>query len=155
MSGFITVALTFLATQHGLSITEGALLNGAQMLTQWLKWLWAPLVDISLSPKRWYVISTALSGLGVFAMAAVPLNKEALALLLAVIAVASIINSVVGMSVEAMIAALTPPDQVGRSSAWFQAGNLGGTGFGGALGLFLILKLPAPWMSGAIMGGIF
>ena len=45
LSGFIQVALTFLATQHGLSISEGALLNGASMLTQWLKWLWAPIVD--------------------------------------------------------------------------------------------------------------
>jgi hypothetical protein len=155
LGGFITVALTFLATQHGLSITEGALIIASQMLVNWLKWIWAPIVDITLTPKRWYVISTALSAVGVFAMSAVPLAKETLGLLLLIIALANVINTVVGMSVEAMIASTTTPEQVGKVSAWFQAGNLGGTGLGGALGLLLIQKLPHAWMSGAIMGGLF
>jgi hypothetical protein len=34
MSGFVTVALTFLATKHGLSITEASFLPAAQMLSQ-------------------------------------------------------------------------------------------------------------------------
>jgi len=155
LGGFVTVALTFLATQHGLSISEGALLNGAQMLTQWLKWIWAPIVDITLTPKRWYVISTSTSALGVLAMSAVPLSPSGLPLLLGIIAVASLINSMVGMSVEAIIARSTPPEEAGRVGGWFQAGNLGGNGLGGGLGLLLIQKLPAPWMSGAIMGTIF
>jgi MFS family permease len=155
LTGFIQVALTFLATQHGLSISEGALLNGASMLTQWLKWLWAPVVDVTLTPRRWYVISTVASGVGVFGMAAVPLGPDTLGVLLAIIASASLINSVVGMSVEAVMASCTPPEQVGRVSAWFQVGNLGGTGLGGALGLFLVKNLPKPWMGGAIMGVLF
>lgn len=155
LGGFITIALTFLATQKGLSITEGALIVGSSMLINWMKWLWAPLVDVTLSPKRWYVISTVFSGLGVFAMAAIPLGKETLGYLLIVVALANLINTVVGMAVEAMIASTTPDDQVGRVSAWFQAGNLGGTGLGGALGLFLIQHLPQAWMSGAIMGVLF
>ncbi len=155
LSGFVTVALTFLATQHGLSITEGALLNGAQMLTQWLKWLWAPAVDVTLTPRKWYVISTAFSALGVFAMSAVPLGPGTLGILLAIIAAAALINSAVGMSVEAILANTTPPEEVGRVSAWFQAGNLGGAGVGGGLGLLLIKVLPAPWMAGAIMAVLF
>ena len=155
LTGFVTVALTFLATKHGLSISEGALLNGAQMGTQWLKWLWAPIVDVTLTPRKWYVLSTAASAVGVLAMSMVPLGPDTLGLLLAIIAGASLINSAVGMAVEALIASATPPDQVGRVSAWFQAGNLGGAGLGGALGLFLITHLPAPWMGGAIMGVIF
>jgi hypothetical protein len=155
LGGFVGVALTFLATQHGLSISEGALLNAAQLLTQWLKWIWAPFVDVTLSPRKWYAISTGLSALGVFAMATVPLGPGTLGGLLTIIALASLINSVVGMSVEAMLAAGTPPAQFGRVSAWFQAGNLGGAGLGGGLGLLLVEKLPKPWMSGAIMGGLF
>ena len=83
LGGFVSVALTFLATEHGLSISEGALLNGAQFLSQWLKWIWAPLVDITLSPRKWYVISTSLSALGVLAMSAVPLGPGTLGTLLA------------------------------------------------------------------------
>ncbi len=155
LGGFVSVALTFLATQHGISISEGSLIIGSQLLISWLKWLWAPMVDVTMSPKKWYVFSTVFSAVGVLAMAAVPLGKDTLGFLLIIIALANLINSIVGMSVEAMIAGLTPHDQVGRVSAWFQAGNLGGAGLGGALGLFLIQKLPSPWMSGAVMGVLF
>lgn len=155
LGGFAGVALTFLATEHGLSITEGSWIIGSQLLVSWLKWLWAPIVDVSLSPKRWYVIATALSAVGVFVMSVVPLGKGTLGILLLTIALANIINSVVGMAVEAMIASITPDNQVGRVSAWFQAGNLGGNGVGGALGLFLIQHLPKAWMAGAIMGVLF
>lgn len=155
LSGFVAVALTFLATKNGLSITEGALLNGAQLLTQWLKWLWAPVVDITLTPKRWYTISTALSAIGVATMAAMPMSPSTLLLLLLVIAIASLVNSVVGMAIESMMAAITPRSEIGRVSGWFQAGNLGGAGIGGGLGLLLMEKLPAPWMAGVIMGALF
>ncbi len=153
--GFVTVALTFLATKKGLSISEGALLNGAQMLIQWLKWLWAPAVDVTLTPRKWYVLSTSLSACAILTMAAIPLGPSTLGVLLVVIAAASLVNSVVGMAIEAMISACTPPKDAGRVSAWFQAGNLGGAGLGGALGLLLVTTLPSPWMAGAIMGALF
>lgn len=155
LGGFVTVPLTFLATRHGLSITEGALLNGAQLLTNWLKWLWAPIVDVTLTPRQWYVISTVCSALGVFAMAVIPLSPETLPLMLGVIAAASLINSMVGMSIEAIMAGTVAPGEQGRVSAWFQAGNLGGNGVGGGIGLLLLQTLPAPWMTGVIMGGMF
>jgi MFS family permease len=155
LGGFTSVALTFLATKNGLSITEGSLIIGAGLLVSWLKWLWAPLVDITLTPKKWYVISTAFSALGVWTMSVIPLNKENLGLLLFVIAASTLLNSIVGMAVEAMIASTTPHDQVGRVSAWFQAGNLGGAGVGGALGLFLMQYFTQPWIAGTIMGALF
>jgi len=155
LGGFISVALTFLGTRHGLTITESAFMNGASLMMNWLKWLWAPLVDTTLTPKRWYIISTAGSALGVAAMASVPLSPGTLPLLLAIIAVASLVNTIVGMAIEAMMAAVTPQDQLGRVSAWFQAGNLGGAGIGGGLGLVLLNALPAPWMTGAIFAASF
>lgn len=154
-SGFVTVALTFFATKHGLSITEGALLNGANLVSQWLKWTWAPAVDVTLSPKRWYIIGTGCSAVGVFAMAAMPIGSDTLPMLLGVIAIGSLLNSIVGMAIEAIMARATPPDQQGRTSAWFQAGNLGGAGLGGGLGLTLLETLPAPWMAGAVLGVLF
>lgn len=154
-SGFVTVALSFLATGQGLSISEGTLLNAAQLLMQWLKWLWAPLVDITLTPRRWYILSTVGTGLGVAIMSALPLSTDALPILLAVIAVTSLINSVVGMSIEALIAGTVAEKDVGKVSGWFQAGNLGGAGLGGGLGLVLLKHLPKPWMGGAILGALF
>jgi len=155
MSGFVGVALTFLATLHGLSITEASFLPAAGLVSQWLKWIWAPAVDVSLTPKRWYLIGTAASALGVFALAAMPMTEDTLPALLAVIAGASLLRSFVGMSLEAMLAAATPPNEQGRTSAWFQVGNLGGAGLGGGLGLTLLEVLPEPWMAGAILAVVF
>jgi len=155
LGGFVGVALIFLGNHYGLSIAETSLLGGAQLLSQWLKWSWAPVVDVTWTPKTWYVISTALSALGVFAMSAVPLTPDSLPLLLAIVAVASLVNSMVGMAIEAILAATTPSDELGRTSAWFQAGNLGGYGVGGGVGLLLLQSLPAPWMAGAVMAASF
>jgi MFS family permease len=155
LGGFVSVALTFLGTRHGLSITESAFLNGASLMMNWLKWLWAPLVDTTLTPKQWYIISTVGSAIGVVAMASIPLSPSTLPLLLGVIAVASMVNTMVGMAIEAMMAAVTPQSEVGRVSAWFQAGNLGGAGVGGGLGLLSLQSLPEPWMTGALFGVAF
>ncbi len=155
LSGFVTVALTFLATRHGLSITEGALLGGAQLISQWLKWTWAPVVDLTSTPKRWYVGATAGTALGVFVMSIMPLGPKTLPALLAVVAVTSLVNSLVGMAIEAMLAADTPKGEEGSVSAWFQAGNLGGSGLGGGIGLLLLTRMPEPWMAGAIMATLF
>ena len=152
--GFVTVGLTFIATKHGLSITQGALIGGASLAAQWLRWLWAPLVDVTLTPRRWYVLSNAFSSLTVLAMSLVDMTPATLPLLLALIAASSLATTVLAMAVEAVMTVTTPPDQFGRVSAWQTAGNLGGAGIGGGLGLFLLEHLPSPWMAGAIVATI-
>jgi MFS family permease len=153
--GFGSVALTNVASRRGIPISEAALIIASGMTIQWLKWLWAPLVDITLTPRTWYVVSTVLSGAGVFAMSAVPLDAQHFPLLIVVIAGSSFVNSIVAMAVEAIIAGTIPPHHAGRVSGWFQAGNLGGAGLGGGLGLYLLVHLPAEWMSGAILAVLF
>lgn len=153
--GFGSVALTNVASQRGIPISEATLIIAAGAMIQWLKWLWAPVVDITLSPRVWYVASTLLSAIGVFAMSAVPLDRQHFPLLIFIIAAANFVNSIVAMAVEAIIAAVVPPQQAGRVSGWFQAGNLGGIGLGGGLGLYLLVHLPREWMSGAIMAALF
>lgn len=152
--GFVTVGLTFLATKHGLSITQGALLVGASLAAQWLRWLWAPLVDITLTPPRWYALSNILIAITLLAMSAVPMTPATLPVLLLLIAASSLATTVLAMAAEAVMTVCTPAQQIGRVSAWQQAGNLGGTGLGGGLGLYLLERLPAPWMAGALMAAL-
>jgi MFS transporter, PAT family, beta-lactamase induction signal transducer AmpG len=155
VGGFFSIALGHVATENGLSIGEGALLTGSSLLSQWLKWLWAPAVDVTLTPKRWYAIGTAASALGVFTASAMPMSVETLPALLAVIAVTSLLNSIVGMAIEAIMAKVTPPAEQGRVSGWFQAGNLGGYALAGGVALTMLLHLPEPWMAGAFLGAVF
>ncbi len=84
-------------------------------------------------------------------MAAVPLSPATFRLMQAIILLTSIAQSFLGFAVEALMAHLVPPDDQGRASGWFQAGNLGGNGIGGGLGLWLLTKLPAGWEAGLIL----
>lgn len=150
--GFVSVALAFLATQRGLTVQQGAELIAAGMFPNVVKLLWAPIADTTLTRKHWYVLGCVLSAAGMFAMAAVPLGPATLRLMEVIIFVTSVASTFLGFAVEAMMAHLTPPADRGRVSGWFQAGNLGGNGIGGGVGLWLLTNLPAGWMAGLILG---
>ena len=149
--GFITVALAFLATQRGLTVQQGAELIATMMLPNVWKFFWAPIADTTLSRRRWYLISSLCCAAGTFATAAIPLGPPTLRLIQILVLATSVANTFLGFSVEAMMAHLTPKANRGRVSGWFQAGNLGGAGIGGGLGLWLLTKLPAGWEAGLIL----
>lgn len=150
-SGFVTVALAFLATRHGLSVEQGASLVAASLFPHVWKFFWAPIADKTLTRKRWYLISTSIVAASLFAMSVIPLGPSTLGLMWGVILVSSFAATFVGFAVEGIVARLTPPAQRGNVSGWFQAGNLGGAGLGGGFGLWLLNTVPAPWMAGTVM----
>ena len=149
--GFVSVALAFLATQRGLTVGQGAELIAIGMLPQVWKFFWAPVADTTLSRHRWYLISSTCCAAGTFAVATIPLGLPTLRLIQALVLATSVATTFLGFSVEAMMAHLTPEPDRGRVSGWFQAGNLGGSGIGGGLGLWLLTKLPAGWEAGLIV----
>jgi hypothetical protein len=155
ISGFVGVTLVFLASKQGMSEVDAASLIAVGMLPHTWKFLWAPVVDMTLSRRTWYLLSAALCIAGTVAMAAVPLGTPTLDLMRAVIFVTNLASTTLGMGVEGLMAHLTPPEERGRVGGWFQAGNLGGAGIGGGFGLWLASQLDALWMCGAVVGGIY
>ncbi len=149
--GFVSVALAFLATRHGLTVQQGAELIAAGMFPNTVKFFWAPVADTTLSRRRWYLLSSVLCAAGMLAMAVVPLGPSTFLLMGAVVLVTSVAATFLGFAVEAMIAHLTPPADRGRVSGWMQAGNLGGSGLGGGAGLWLLNTLPAAWEAGLVL----
>jgi MFS family permease len=157
ITGFTTVALGYLATQPGTGLTsaDAALIVAFGMAPQVVKFLWAPLCDMTFDRKRWYLFSSALCIAGVVGMSALPLNLGTLFAMKIVVLLASLATSFLGMAVEGMVAHLTPPEGRGRAGGWLQAGNLGGGGVGGGFGLYLMTHLPQPWMAGAVISACF
>jgi MFS family permease len=150
--GFVSVALTFLATKSGLTVTQGATLIAALMFPNVWKFFWAPIADITLTRKRWYAIANVVCALGIVAMATLPLGVETLRVMWGVILLTSFAATFVGFAVEALVAHLTPPAERGSVGGWLQAGNLGGAGIGGGIGLWLLTHAPAPWQAGVVLG---
>ena len=154
VSGYVSVTLAYQLKQAGASVAQIAALVAVGVLPQTWKFFWAPVVDITLTQKRWYILSGLLCATGIAAMGWFPATKAGLAALSSVVFLTNLASTILGMAVESLLAHSTPDELKGHASGWFQAGNLGGSGIGGGLGLFIVERLPAPWMASGIVGGL-
>ena len=152
MSGYLTVTVAYLLTQAGVSVEQVAELVAISYIPQTWKFLWAPIADTTLTRKTWYVLASLVSALGIYATGAVPAHADNIALLEMVVLVSNVAVTFLAMATESLMVYGTPPEQKGRGSGWFQAGNLGGQGLGGGAGLWLAQNLAEPWMAGAALG---
>lgn len=150
-SGFLSVATAFLATRAGFPLSATAGLIALNIAPNVMKPLWAPLLDTTLSRRRWYLLGNTASALGLFTLGATPIRQDTFGLLVMVILLGSIAQTIVGMSADGIMAHATSEAEKGRAGGWSQAGILGGLGVGGGAGLWLAQHLPTPWMASAIV----
>lgn len=137
-SGFVSIALAAQGKAAGLSVGDIASLVALTLLPHTWKFLWAPVTDITLTKRRWYLASNLVASLGIASFALLPIGPGTLGILQLVVFLQSLSTTTLGMAVEALMAHTVPRDEIGRASGWFQAGNLGGGGLGGGLGLMLV-----------------
>lgn len=152
IGGYLQVSIAYLLAHAGVPVEQVAALVAMSYVPHTWKFAWAPLADITLSRKSWYVLACALTAAGLWVTGSLPADAAGLKLLTVVVLISNVAVTFLGMSVESLMAYGTAGNEKGRAGGWFQAGNLGGTGLGGGAGLWLAQHLPAPWMSGAILG---
>lgn len=152
MGGYLTVAVAYLLSQAGLSVEQVAELVAVSFIPQTWKFLWAPIADITLTRKTWYLLGAGISAAGIYAIGAVPADPAFIPMLYFAVVVANVAVTFLAMAVESLMVFGTPAEQRGRAGGWFQAGNLGGAGLGGGAGLWMGESLPEPWMAGAVLG---
>ncbi|HUS28306.1 MAG TPA: MFS transporter [Kofleriaceae bacterium] len=140
-SGFVSVMLGFLLKKQGMGDDVIASLVAINLLPHTWKVFWAPIADSTLTRKRWYVLGNVASCATILGLAFVPVTKANIGVLEWMVFVNSVAITLVGMSVEGLMAHATPPEERGRAAGWFQAGNLGGAGLGGGLGLYLAERI--------------
>jgi MFS transporter, PAT family, beta-lactamase induction signal transducer AmpG len=136
-SGFVAVMLGFLLKKQGMSDAVIASLVALNLLPHTWKFFWAPVADSTLTRKRWYVLSNGASCATILGLAFVPITTSNLGIIETLVFVNSLAITFVGMAVEGLMAHATPPEERGRAAGMFQAGNVGGAGLGGGLGLYL------------------
>ncbi len=151
-SGYVSVTLAYLLKQAGASVEQIAGLVALSYLPHTWKFFWAPVVDSTLSQKKWYVISNVFTALGLAATGFFPASPAGLAVLSKIVFLTSLANTFVGMAIESLVAYCASEDQKGAASGWFQAGNLGGGGIGGGLALLLAERWHAPAVASCAVG---
>jgi MFS transporter, PAT family, beta-lactamase induction signal transducer AmpG len=155
VNGYLTTAIAYQLAQAGVSAESIGAVIALYFMPQIWKFLWAPIVDITLSAKRWYLIGSVLSALGVIVMAicsAPPVNLTSLTV---AAVMASLATSLLGMAVESLVAHSILPEQQGRAGGWLQAGNFAGGGLGGGAALWLATHVAHAWITGVVLGGCF
>src|SRR5215472_6707844 len=74
--GYITVVVPYLVTRAGLPVLTAASIVAIGLAPKASKILWAPLADIGLTLKKWYVIGAAVAGGMLVLQGWVPLTRD-------------------------------------------------------------------------------
>lgn len=131
------------------TIGEAALgaMVAMNILPHTFKVLWAPVVDTVWNGRAWYIVGNLVSSAAILATGFVPISNHNMGLLTGLVLLNGFATTFVGMTTEALMAHVCPPEQRGLAAGWSQAGNVGG-GIVGALALTLfqqtgVASLPA------------
>jgi MFS family permease len=154
IGGYALVTLPYQLKMAGVSVAQITALSALVILPQTWKFFWAPVVDVTLDQRKWYVISGVFTAMGIAAIGFFPPTRASLTALSIIVFTASAAASFLGMACESLIAHATPDELRGQVAGWYQAGNLGGVGIGGGLGLELAQHLPAPWMASTMVAAL-
>ncbi|HEY1615022.1 MAG TPA: MFS transporter [Rhizomicrobium sp.] len=150
-NGYTVVALAYLLSKAGVSVGLIAGFAGLSLFPQTWRAIWAPVVDSTLSIRAWYLISAITTGLLMAATAFIPASKANFVWIECLAVAFSLTATVTTITASSLLAHGTSEDEKGRAGGWSQAGNLGGGGLGGGLGLWLTQHAPV-WISGTALG---
>jgi MFS family permease len=150
-SGYLTVTMAFLFSRSGVSLQQIAGLAGINLLPQIFKFLWAPLVDTTLSLKKWYLIAALITALTIAATGIVPITSSNLLLFSGMILISSFARSFISAAINGLAAHDTDDTSKGRVGGYTQSGNLGGGAIGGGAGLWLAQHTQHQWIPGATL----
>ena len=142
--GYVQVAVPYLLEERHLSMAAIGFVSGLSQLPHGFKFLWAPALDAGWRRRSWYIGSIVATALCIALAALIPPDPGAHAGPLTLLTVFAIVLTVAqaaattsNSAVNALMATTIPRDKKGAVAGWSMAGNLGGTGIGGALALFL------------------
>ena len=136
-NGYVVVTLAYLMAAAGIGVDAIATLAAWSLAPQTWKVLGGPLVDTTLTNKAWYAISAVVTGLLMTATAIIPLSAATIGLITILVFIFSTATGFNALAADSIMAHATVPEEKGRAGGWSQAGNLGGSGIGGGLGLWL------------------
>jgi len=151
-NGFLGVTLPFVLTRAGFSVAAAGAIVALGLSANLCNFLWAPVIDLTLSLRRWYLIGLAACVSTLCLLGFMPLRQDAAIFLTAVAFLAQVGSTLVSIPVTGLMAHTVPEGRKGRAAGWYQASNLGGNGFGGGAGVWLASHY-SPGVAGAVLAG--
>jgi MFS family permease len=136
-TGFLGITLPFLLTRAGFSVAASASIVALGISANVCQFIWGPVADLTLTPRRWYLIGLATCALTLLLLSIVPLRQDRAGFLMLVVFISQVATTLVSLPTGALMAHTVAEEEKGRAAGWYQAGNLGGAGLGGGAGVWL------------------
>ncbi len=135
--GFTSVTLPYLLTQNGFSVAfiAGIVAIGASA-SLW-RFLWGPITDLTLSLRRWFGMGMLACTTSLLLLSFTPFTTQGATLLTVIVFISQIAANFLLVPIGGIMANRIKEEKKGRAGGWYQAGNLGGVGLGGGVGLWL------------------
>ena len=136
-SGFVSITLPFVLTRVGFSVALAASIVAIGVSANLWRFLWGPVADLTLTARRWYLLGLGTSAATLLLLAFLSLHQNIVAILMAVVFVSQVAGTLIVLPVGGLMAHTVAEGAKGRAAGWYQAGNLGGNGIGGGVGVWL------------------
>ena len=137
-NGVISITLPFVLTRAGFSVATAASIVAIGVSANIWQFLGGPIVDLTLTRKRWYLIGLGACAGTLLLLGIFPLRQETVGILTAMVFVSQVAATFVILPVGGLMAYTVADEAKGRASGFYQAGNLGGAGLGGGAGVWLV-----------------
>ena len=134
--GYAQVAVPFLLKARGMEIGPIATVSALASWPHGWKFVWAPALDAGWKRRSWFLGAVAVTAAALSATTFIDPIAH-LVLYASILALAQGAVATSSAAVDALMAITLPNDKKGAAAGWSMAGNLGGTGLGGALALWL------------------
>ncbi|MBL6936942.1 MAG: MFS transporter [Alphaproteobacteria bacterium] len=154
-AGYLVVTLGYLLHQAGVSVSGVAALIAVSFIPQTWKFVWAPVVDTTMTSKSWFILSAVVNGGTLIAVGLFQPGPATLPIITGLIFLNSLSTTFQAMAAENLMAHATNEAEKGRAGGWYQAGNLGGQGIGGGVALWIAQHTAIGWLPGAFMAALF
>jgi MFS family permease len=136
-SGFVSITLPFILTRVGFSVALAASIVAIGVSANLWRFLWGPVADLTLTARRWYLLGLGTSAATLVILALLPLHQNAVTFLMTVVFISQVAGTLIVLPVGGLMAHTVAESAKGRAAGWYQAGNLGGNGIGGGVGVWL------------------
>src|SRR6266699_1474092 len=152
-SGFVSITLPFVLTRVGFSVALAASIVAVGVSANLWRFLWGPVADLTLTARRWYLLGLGTSAATLLILALLPLHQNAVPVLMTVVFISQVAGTLIVLPVGGLMAHTVAENAKGRAAGWYQAGNLGGNGIGGGVGVWLASHFSKEIAGGALVEG--
>lgn len=135
--GFVFVTLPYMLTHSGFTVAQAASIAAVGASASLFRFVLGPIVDVSLSLRKWYGLSLLATIISLLILSVTPLAISGAVFLTSLVFISQIAMNVMLLPIGAFMAKSIEESKKGKASGWYQAGSLTGTGLGGGAGLWL------------------